>query len=134
MYQIEFTCETSFHMRTQHECDMRRQKQHLTQLAVPHTSVVFLLSFIVFSWSSLLTNDENAHLLSTLFYSLGMFMYVLLTFYICFYVFHYSFYIFMSQKNVIYGGCIAFKIMGELYHILQGCITFAGYLKSKGTP
>ena len=51
-------------------------------LAVPHTSVVLLLSFITYKLSKLLTKDENVHLLSIFFDFLGMFMYILLMFYI----------------------------------------------------
>ena len=50
------------------------------QLAVPHIHVVLLLTFSAYNRSNMLTKDENAHLLSTIFDSLGTFMYILLTF------------------------------------------------------
>ena len=51
LYQIEFVCGVSYHMRAQLECDMRPHKQRdLIQLAVAHTSVVLHLSFIAYKW------------------------------------------------------------------------------------
>ena len=49
LYQIEFVCGDSYHMRAQLERDMRpHKKRDLLQLAVAHMSVVLHLSFIAY--------------------------------------------------------------------------------------
>ena len=41
----------SYHTRAQLECDTSPHEQDLIQLAIPHMSVVLLLSFITHIWS-----------------------------------------------------------------------------------